>query len=78
MSMASLQDMRELVSKLRGAGKRVIAWAPFYTTATYYLGSACDEILLMPAGLVRPLGFSATGVFLADGLARVGIKADFV
>jgi len=78
MSMASLQDMRELVSKLRGAGKRVIAWAPFYTTATYYLASACDEILLMPAGLVRPLGFSSTGVFLADGLARVGIKADFV
>jgi protease-4 len=78
MSMASLQDMRELVSKLRGAGKRVIAWAPFYTTGTYYLASACDEILLMPAGLVRPLGFSSTGVFLADGLARVGIKADFV
>jgi protease-4 len=78
MSMASLQDMRELVSKLRGADKRVIAWAPFYTTGTYYLASACDEILLMPAGLVRPLGFSSTGVFLADGLARVGIKADFV
>ncbi len=78
MSMASLQDLRELVSKFRGAGKRVIAWAPFYTTGTYYLASACDEILLMPAGLVRPLGFASTGVFLADGLARVGIKADFV
>ncbi len=78
MSMASLQDLRDLVSKLRGAGKRVIAWAPFYTTGTYYLASACNEILLMPAGLVRPLGFSSTGVFLADGLARVGIKADFV
>src|SRR4029077_478243 len=78
MSMASLQDLRDLVSKLRGAGKRVSAWAPFYTTGTYYLASACDEILLMPAGLVRPLGFSSTGVFLADGLARVGIKADFV
>ncbi len=78
MSMASLQDLRDLVTKLRGAGKRVIAWAPFYTTGTYYLASACDEILLMPAGLVRPLGFSSTGLFLADGLARVGIKADFV
>ena len=78
MPMASLQDLRELVSKLRAAGKRVIAWAPFYTTGTYYLACACDEILLMPAGLVRPLGFASTGVFLADGLARVGIKADFI
>ena len=78
MSMATLQDLRELVSKLRAGGKRVIAWAPFYTTGTYYLACACDEILLMPAGLVRPLGFSSTGVFLADALARLGIKADFI
>jgi protease-4 len=78
MSMACLQDLRELVSTMRAAGKRVVAWAPFYTTGTYYLACACDEILLMPAGLVRPLGFASTGVFLADGLARVGIKADFI
>ncbi len=78
MPMATLQDLRELVSKLRARGKRVIAWAPFYTTGTYYLACACDEIVLMPAGLVRPLGFSSTGVFLADALARVGIKADFI
>jgi len=78
MSMACLQDLRELVSTMRAAGKRVVAWAPFYTTGTYYLACACDEILLMPAGLVRPLGFASTGVFLAEGLARVGIKADFI
>ena len=78
MPMASLQDLRELVSTLRNAGKRVIAWAPYYTTGTYYLACACDEILLMPSGLVRPLGFSSTGVFLADGLARIGVKADFI
>ncbi len=78
MPMASLQDLREQVTKLRAAGKRVIAWAPFYTTGTYYLACSCDEILLMPAGLVRPLGFASTGIFLADALARFGIKADFI
>jgi len=78
MPMASLQDLRELVAMLRKAGKRVVAWAPFYTTGTYYLACACDEILLMPVGTVQPLGFATTGMFLADGLARFGIKADFV
>lgn len=78
MSMATLQDLRELISKLRAAGKRVVAWAPFYTTGTYYLASACDEILMMPSGSVQPLGFSTTGMFLADALARYGIEADFV
>lgn len=78
MPMASLQDLRELVVTLRKAGKRVAAWAPFYTTGTYYLACACDEILLMPVGMVQPLGVATTGMFLADGLARFGIEADFV
>jgi len=78
MPMATLQDLRELVGALRKSGKRVIAWAPFYTTGTYYLACACDEILLMPAGAVQPLGVARAGMFLRDGLARLGIEADFV
>ena len=78
MSLAVLQDFRELVARLRKSGKRVIAWAPFYTTGTYYLACACDEILLLPTGVVQPLGLSSTGMFLAQGLARVGVQADFV
>jgi protease IV len=77
-SLATLQDLRELIAGLRNQGKRVIAWAPFYTTDTYYLACACDEILLLPTGNVMPLGFATTGLFLADALARVGIKADFI
>src|SRR6267143_6876076 len=78
MPMSTLQDLRELVEKLRLSGRRVVAWAPFYTTGTYYLACACDEILLMPGGVVQPLGFASTGVFLAEGLARFGISADFI
>ena len=76
--MATLQDLRELVANLRKSGKRVVAWAPFYSTGTYYLACACDEILLMPVGAIQPLGFASTGMFLRDGLARFGIEADFV
>ncbi|TMF33863.1 MAG: hypothetical protein E6I30_07220, partial [Chloroflexi bacterium] len=78
MPMATLQDLRELVARLRKAGKRVVAWAPSYATGAYYLACACDEILLMPTGSVRALGFASTSLFLADGLARIGLGADFV
>jgi protease-4 len=78
MPMATLQDLREMIATLRKSGKRVVAWAPFYSTGTYYLACACDEILLMPAGAIQPLGFVSTGMFLRDGLARFGIEADFV
>src|SRR5438270_2155127 len=78
MPMATLQDLRVVAGKLRKSGKRVVAWAPFYTTGPYYLACACDEILLMPTGMVQPLGFATTGVFLADGLARFGVGSDFI
>src|ERR1700688_4466751 len=78
MPMATLQDLRELVAKLRKSGKRVVAWAPFYSTGSYYLACACDEILLMPVGAIQPLGFASTAMFLRDGLAKFGIEADFV
>lgn len=78
MPMATLQDLRELVARLRQAHKRVVAWAPFYTTGTYYVACACDEILLLPSGSVQPLGFADTRVFLKEALARVGLSADFV
>src|SRR5437899_11359156 len=78
MPMSTLQDLRELVADLRRSGKRVVAWAPAYTTGTYYLACACDQILLMPSGMIGSLGFATSGMFLADGLARFGISADFV
>src|ERR1700693_1429929 len=78
LAMGTLQALRDLVAKLRKSGKRVVAWAPFYSTGTYYLACACDEILLMPAGAIQPLGFANTGMFLSDVLARFGIEADFV
>src|SRR6202171_2242803 len=53
MPMATLQDVREMGGELRQSGRRVLAWAPFYTPGTYYLACACDEILLMPAGSVK-------------------------
>ena len=78
MPMATLQDLREMIANLRGSGKRVIAWSTSYTTASYYVACACDEILLMPTGVVSALGFARTETFLAEGLARFGISADFI
>ena len=78
MPMATLQDLREMVANLRSSGKRVIAWSTSYTTASYYIACACDEILLMPTGVVSALGFARTETFLAEGLARFGISADFI
>src|SRR5260370_16927830 len=78
MPMATLQDLRHLLAKLRKSANPVVAWPPSYTTGTYYLACACDEILMMPSGMIGALGFASRGMFLADGLARFGLSADFI
>lgn len=75
---AHLQTLRDLIGELRAAGKRVVAWSTSYNTGSYYVASAADQILLQPGGMIDSLGFKQSYVFLADALARTGLRADFI
>src|SRR5207245_11067637 len=60
MPMSTLQDVRELIARLRKSGKRVVAWAPPYSPRTYYPACACDEILMRPTGMLGALAVART------------------
>lgn len=75
---AHLQTLRDLIAETRSAGKKVVAWSTTYTSTSYYVACAADQILLQPGGSVNELGFKQSFVFLADALARVGLKGDFI
>jgi protease-4 len=75
---AQLQSLRDLIGKLRAAGKRVVVWSHNYDMANYYVANAADEILLQHGGSVAAFGHESRYYFLADALERVGIKGDFV
>lgn len=76
MSQAQVQGYRELIADLRDAGKRVVSFAPAYTTSTFHVACACDEVLLMRGGTINGLGYVRSYVFLADALERLGLQAD--
>ena len=78
MSLADLQSLRDAILRLRETGKRVISYAHEYDLSTYYVASACDEILLQPGGVVATTGMYRQMVFLRDGLDAVGIQVDSV
>jgi protease-4 len=78
MSQAQVQAFREVVAELRAAGKRAVAYASSYSTATYHLACACDEVLLMRGGSLNATGYARTHTFLGDALARAGMKADII
>ncbi len=78
MPYAKLDILRSYVQQLQEAGKRVIAWSYHYELNSYYLACAADEIILLPGGDIGPLGIASEYTFLADALAHIGVKADFV
>lgn len=78
VGLADLQTIRDAISRLREKGKRVISYSAQYDTRSYYLASACDEILMLPGGILYTTGLLSQQVFLKDGLAEVGLKFDSV
>lgn len=78
MPLADLQTLRNSILRLRENGKRVIAFAQGYDNATYYVASACDEILLQPGGTLNTTGLVSQATFLRSALETVGVQMDSV
>ncbi|MDL1902998.1 signal peptide peptidase SppA [Anaerolineae bacterium CFX9] len=78
MPLTDIHTLREQIRTLRAAGKRVIAYAQNYDMRTYFLASACDQILMQPGGEVATTGLRQQAIFLKDALAMIGVSFDVV
>ncbi|MEO8083562.1 MAG: signal peptide peptidase SppA [Ardenticatenales bacterium] len=78
MPASSIETLRAAIAKVRASGKRVVAWAPHYSLAGYYLATACDEILVQKGGHAGPLSLLRGYFHIADGLERAGLRFDAV
>ncbi|MCA9868206.1 MAG: signal peptide peptidase SppA [Anaerolineales bacterium] len=76
--LATLQNFRASVTRLRAAGKEVVVYTPFVDLAHYYAASAADRIVIPPSSHFEVLGLFTELTFLKDSLARVGIEAEVV
>jgi len=74
---ATMGSLRACILRLRQAGKQCIAYMHELDTWSYYLASACDEILAPESATFRAAGLWTEAVFLKDTLALVGLEADF-
>jgi len=78
MPYAKLDVLRAYVLELQEAGKRVVTWSYQYNLGSYYLASAADEILLLPSGMIGPLGIANEYIYLGDALQKIGVQAEFI
>lgn len=72
---ATVHELRGELTRLRGAGKKVIAYLVAASTKDYWLASAADKVYLDPAGGVRLTGMSATTLYFRGALDHVGASA---
>lgn len=76
LGLGRLQEARDAMVEFRASGKVLTSYARTYTTGTYLLASACDQILTHPSGQVRLIGLRAEALFAKEMLDKVGVQAN--
>jgi protease-4 len=79
MDMARAEELRAGLLEFKADGARKLhCHAEALATTTYYLLSACDELVMVPVGTLMLPGPAATPVHLKGLLDKLDIKADFL
>lgn len=77
-SWATMEELRDAISALRAAGKRVVVYSAELSMKGYYAAAAAERLLLDPGGGVRFTGLSTQVLYLKGTLDKLGARADFV
>lgn len=74
--IANLKDIRDELILFKKSGKKIWAYAPYYTEAAYYLASAADEIYMPSSGIIEFNGLNAELFYFKNLLAKLDIQVD--
>ncbi len=82
LSDAQAQELGAAIEAFGSSGKPTLAWTEAFGeitdgTLTYHLASYFDELWVQPSGGVAIVGTALTGTFAREGLAKLGIEAQF-
>ncbi len=76
--LATLQNFRQAVERVRAAGKEVVVYTPYLDLPHYFAASAADRIVAPPSAEFTVLGLRAEATYLKDALNQVGFHVDVV
>ena len=78
LGFARVEEVRDLLAALRAHGKQLFAYVVYPSTREMYLASACDHIVIHPAGGVAMNGIAQEATFYKDLMDRLGVSVDLV
>lgn len=71
--LAQLDELRTAMAAFQAAGKKIVAWGPWYDQMHYYAAAQADEVVLDPYGLVYVEGFSLYNNYYREALDKLGV-----
>jgi len=75
---AQLQEVRAALDDFRASKKPVTAFLEAAGAGEYYLATAADRIVLMPAGQIDVTGLASYEVFFRQALDKIGVFPDLL
>jgi protease-4 len=73
-----LQEVRAALEDFRTSGKHVTAYLEFGGAQEYYVATAADRIVLMPAGQLDLTGVATYELFFRGALDKLGVTPDLL
>ncbi len=75
---AQLQEIRAAVEDFRQSGKPVVAYLEAAGAQDYYIASAANRVILMPAGVLDLSGLATYELFFRGALDKLGVFPDLL
>jgi len=78
VGLATVEDVRAAIARLRAAGKSVLALLHGGGEKEYLIAAAANRISLDPATDLELDGFSVTMLYFAEALSKIGVRVESV
>jgi protease IV len=78
MGFGSNHEIRSSLVAFREAGKPCVAYSENYSNGTWYLASACDQVVVAPSGAVMTLGLNASITYYAGLFEKIGVDPEML
>ncbi len=75
---AQLQELHDALADFRASGKSLVVYLEYGGAGEYYLASAAERVLMMPAGTLDLSGLATYEIFLRGAFDKLGIYPDLL
>ena len=78
LTMSQVEEIGRAITRVRDAGKKVHLFTEIMGPGEVVLGSYCNEVIMQTGGALSLPGLHMEEMYLADSLAWLGLKMDYV